>query len=164
MPYVETEKTVGTESGETGVFVRSQIPLKLAWAITVHKSQGSTLTRAVLDIGKAFDWGQVYVALSRLTGMEGLWLKSRIERNSIKVNPLVAEYYGTNEEQQGGISSYRIPPSSTTTKGTDPNSVSTSDRYYDQEIDYSEQYSGGSNNNFDDDYFNDSRNFDYLGF
>ena len=53
-----------------------QIPLGLAWALTIHKSQGMTLDRAVVDVSHAFAEGQVYVALSRVRDRTGLWLAS----------------------------------------------------------------------------------------
>lgn len=72
-----------------------QFPLKLAWAITVHKSQGLTFENVVADVAGAFSVGQVYVALSRCTSFDGLVLKSRIGRNSIKTDNRVLEFAKT---------------------------------------------------------------------
>ncbi|NQD72240.1 hypothetical protein HP439_16060, partial [Sphingobacterium shayense] len=79
----------------------SQYPLRLAWAITIHKSQGLTFERAVIDAGTSFAAGQVYVALSRLTGLEGLVLKSKIPLHSIRTDLQVVDFMqqmGTTEE------------------------------------------------------------------
>jgi len=81
-----------------GVLIRRQIPLKLAWAMTVHKSQGCTLSRAELMLSNAFDHGQVYVALSRVSSLEGLWLTKPINSKSVTVDPLVRQFYQTLEE------------------------------------------------------------------
>ena len=70
----------------------SQIPLMLAWAITVHKSQGMTLDKIECDLASAFEEGQVYVAISRVKSIEGLYLKS-FNANHVKVNPRVVEFY-----------------------------------------------------------------------
>lgn len=71
----------------------SQIPLILAWAITIHKSQGSTLEHAEMDLGNSiFSDGQIYVALSRVKNMNGLYLKS-FNPQKIKTNPKVITYY-----------------------------------------------------------------------
>jgi ATP-dependent exoDNAse (exonuclease V) alpha subunit len=70
------------ESESVGSF--TQYPLRLAWAVTIHKSQGKTFDRVVIDIGRgAFAHGQVYVALSRCTSFEGLVLKTPIRKSHI---------------------------------------------------------------------------------
>lgn len=73
-----------------GTFV--QFPIRLAWAITVHKSQGLTFEKVIADLGKAFAPGQVYVALSRCTSFSGLQLKTRIYPNAIKTDSWVLEF------------------------------------------------------------------------
>ncbi|MBN7818066.1 AAA family ATPase [Algoriphagus pacificus] len=65
-----------------------QFPLKLAWAITVHKSQGLTFEKAVIDIAEAFAPGQVYVALSRIRMLKGVFLKSTISSSVIIAPPI----------------------------------------------------------------------------
>lgn len=71
-----------------------QFPLALGWAITIHKSQGMTLENAIVDIrGNAFAEGQTYVALSRVTSLDGLQLKSPIEYGDIKVKDQVLNAY-----------------------------------------------------------------------
>lgn len=78
------------ESEVLGTF--SQFPLRLAWAITIHKSQGLTFNKAVIDAGTSFAPGQVYVALSRLTGLEGLVLKSKIQNHAIRTDLQVVDF------------------------------------------------------------------------
>lgn len=70
----------------------SQFPVKLAWAVTVHKCQGLTFEHVIADISNSFSPGQVYVALSRCTSIEGLVLKSRIPRSVIKTDPNVIKF------------------------------------------------------------------------
>lgn len=71
----------------------SQVPLILAWAVTIHKSQGATLDAAEVDVGRGiFECGQTYVALSRVKSLEGLFLTS-YDPSKIKINRKVKEYY-----------------------------------------------------------------------
>jgi len=73
-----------------GSFV--QYPIRLAWAITIHKSQGLSFDKAVIDAGKSFAPGQVYVALSRCRSMDGLVLKSEITSRSIQCDHRIVEF------------------------------------------------------------------------
>lgn len=70
----------------------SQFPLRLAWAITIHKSQGLTFEKAIIDAGNAFAPGQVYVALSRCTSMEGIVLLSKIPISGLKNDPSIVQF------------------------------------------------------------------------
>lgn len=76
-----------------------QYPLRLAWAITVHKSQGLTFDRAVIDVNAAFAAGQVYVALSRLRSLEGLLLTAPLSPAAVKTDVAVTQYMNTELEQ-----------------------------------------------------------------
>jgi hypothetical protein len=80
--YRVNEETKEIEEEVIGTF--DHYPIKLAWAVTVHKSQGLTFDSAIIDVGSAFSPGQVYVALSRLRGLEGLYLKSRLSYDAFR--------------------------------------------------------------------------------
>ncbi len=89
-------REIGTVEEETiGSFI--QYPVRLAWAITIHKSQGLTFEKAIIDAGASFAAGQVYVALSRLTSLEGLVLYSRIHPGSIMTDPQVIAFSQSEE-------------------------------------------------------------------
>ncbi|HPQ81941.1 MAG TPA: WYL domain-containing protein, partial [bacterium] len=70
----------------------TQLPLMLAWAVTIHKSQGKTFDRAVIDAGRAFAAGQVYVALSRLRTLEGMKLARPLKRSHVRVDWRVVQF------------------------------------------------------------------------
>lgn len=79
--YTLNKTTRQLESDVLGSF--TQYPLRLAWAITIHKSQGLTFEKAIIDAGEAFAPGQVYVALSRCTNLEGMILQSRVRSSAL---------------------------------------------------------------------------------
>jgi GTPase SAR1 family protein/DNA-binding NarL/FixJ family response regulator len=88
--YQVNAKTKELDEEVIGKF--SQYPVKLAWAVTVHKSQGLTFDKAIIDVGEAFAPGQVYVALSRLRSLDGLILKSKIDPAVINSDAIVVEF------------------------------------------------------------------------
>jgi ATP-dependent DNA helicase PIF1 len=71
---------------------RQQVPLILAWALSIHKAQGQTLQRVKVDLGKVFEKGQAYVALSRAVSQDGLQV-TRFEPRKVMVHPRVVEFY-----------------------------------------------------------------------
>jgi ATP-dependent DNA helicase PIF1 len=87
--YDRTTKKISTR--KTGSF--TQYPIRLAWAVTIHKSQGKTFEKVVIDIGRgAFAHGQVYVALSRCTSFDGIVLTKKITKPHIRVDWRVGQF------------------------------------------------------------------------
>ncbi|MEO5998670.1 MAG: AAA family ATPase [Chitinophagaceae bacterium] len=98
--YVLNKETGEIEEKIEGTF--TQYPVKLAWAITIHKSQGLTFERAIIDLGASFAPGQVYVALSRCVSLKGMILHSRIPRHCIMTDEKVVGF-AVNERNKDAL-------------------------------------------------------------
>lgn len=96
--YTVNSSTQELDDEVIGTF--EQYPVKLAWAITVHKSQGLTFDQAIIDVGQAFADGQVYVALSRLRTLDGLVLRTRIEPGVISTDKQIVSFTQENNRPE----------------------------------------------------------------
>ena len=94
--YVINEETQEMETEVQGVFC--QYPLKLAWAITIHKSQGLTFDKAIIDAAASFASGQVYVALSRCRTLEGMVLATPLSQSAVMTDLRVEDYIQLQEQ------------------------------------------------------------------
>lgn len=94
--YTLNEQTKEITEEVIGSF--TQYPLKLAWAVTIHKSQGLTFDKAVIDANQAFAHGQVYVALSRCRTLEGLVLSSPIKQQSLRTDAAIGRFTRSLED------------------------------------------------------------------
>lgn len=88
--YKIDDKNGETKENTVGTF--TQYPIRLAWSVTIHKSQGLTFEKAIIDASEAFATGQVYVALSRCKTLEGIILNSKIRLDNIKTDPKIIEF------------------------------------------------------------------------
>jgi ATP-dependent DNA helicase PIF1 len=96
--HIIKEHTWASDETESAV-KRKQIPLRLAYALTIHKAQGASLDSALIDVGSAtFEYGQAYVALSRVRSLDALYIHD-VEKGAFRVHPAVAQFYQNAYEE-----------------------------------------------------------------
>ncbi len=87
---------------------RKQLPLILAWALSIHKAQGQTLERVKVDLGRVFEKGQAYVALSRATSQQGLQVL-RFEKQKVMAHPRVVQFYSKLYSAESAVKKSSAP-------------------------------------------------------
>lgn len=113
MLYRSTYPIYGYKEGTDGKPVKTllghyrQFPVKLAFAVTVHRSQGRTYQEVVVD-PRMFTTGQMYVALSRVTSLSGLYLTRQILPQDLKVDPVVSSFYTYIEQESNGLAKHKM--------------------------------------------------------
>lgn len=130
--------TVELPTGEVQAS-RKQLPLILAWALSIHKAQGQTLERVKVDLGKVFEKGQAYVALSRATTQQGLQVLN-FQKGRVMAHPRVIQFYNklysaelaVKKKSAGSIASYAV-------KQTTPSAGSSARPQQEAEIDDDEE-------------------------
>ena len=104
------------ESGGRVVAARTQVPLGLAWAISIHKSQGMTLSRVVMRLENVFSEGQAYVALSRVKSIDGLKIDGKLPREAqLKPSQRVLDFYSSMSYASSSSSSSSSSAATVTT-------------------------------------------------
>ena len=104
--YIWDEKSKTIQQEIIGTF--TQIPLRLGWAVTIHKSQGLTLDSVAIDAPSAWDPGQIYVALSRAKNLDGVYLCQKINPSSVKTDNYVVKKYNELFSEKNNHSSYSV--------------------------------------------------------
>ena len=99
--YILDEETREIKEEITGSFI--QYPLKTAWAITIHKSQGLTFDKAIIDVRSVFAHGQIYVALSRCRTLEGVVLSTPLYNSDITSNTFISEFTSSIKQNPPGM-------------------------------------------------------------
>jgi ATP-dependent DNA helicase PIF1 len=115
---IQVINKIWVQSTEYPTITVCQIPICLAWAITIHKIQGITLDNAMIDVGNTvFEYGQTYVALSRIKSLDGLHLIN-FDAKKIKANPKVIEFYNHMKDERETKDLVMLPPQTNTVGGT----------------------------------------------